>query len=205
MITKASVRDISYLGAHLRPEDVNELLCQLPEGTTPQQAALLCADASTPDLAFVARLRDGTPAAAFGFAPTHNPALWAAWGFGTKNAWRTVPEITAYAWVKLFPYFMNKYLPRRLEARSLATHTKSHIWLTSTGFEEICNLPDFGRDGETFKLFAITRKQCWTCRENWIRRHTVSDKSTRLNYKVSPNVLQFSEAPAPASGPGAPV
>lgn len=46
----------------------------------------------------------------------------------------------------------------RVEARSISTHTKAHQWLTSLGARCECELDCYGKNGESFRLFAWTRK-----------------------------------------------
>lgn len=175
MISTACVRDISYVGANMRQADQDEILCQLPENTSSQTAALVCFDTSPEDCRFVSYDRDGVPTGAFGWSPTPARSLWAAWAFGTGGLRRSVPDISKFIMLHQLPYIMKNYKPKRLEVRSLKTHDLSHRWLTSMGARKDCELPRYGGNGETFVLYSWTDKTIWPVYERWVRKHGQGD------------------------------
>ena len=80
-IVPATLRDLSYIAANLRPEDRAEIDCQC-DGWTPALLALTALQG----LAYVAEL-DGNPEAGFGAAEQRS-GLWTAWSWGTRRMWR---------------------------------------------------------------------------------------------------------------------
>jgi hypothetical protein len=173
----------------MRERDAHEILCQLPDGTTSVQAALFCFDVSPDDCRFVAYDKDANPVAAFGWCLTHCPTLWTAWAFGTDRMIRVVPEISDFIMTRQLPHIMRTYMPKRLEVRALKEHDLAHRWLTSMGATKECDLPRFGKDGETFTLYSWTDKTIWKAQDQWVRRrggrgHT-SRQSPRNQLKVA--------------------
>ncbi len=177
MISKACVRDVSYIGAHMRERDAHEILCQLPESTTATQAALMCFEMSAPDCRFVAYDKASNPVAAFGWGLTHCPTLWTAWAFGTPAMRRAVPEMTDFIMRVQLPHIMKTYRPKRLEVRALASHDLAHRWLTAMGAKMECLMPRFGKDGEDFVLYSWTDKTIWKAHDRFMhRRQSTSDQ-----------------------------
>lgn len=144
--------DMTYIGANLREEDRREIFCQLPEGTTGSAMAAGVTTVVPASFTWVA-LVDGQPAAAFGFQPWTVP-VWIAWAWGTRHLKKAMPAITRWCWQQ-----EDRLLEigvRRLEARSIAGHTQAHRWLEQLGCKRVCDLPDHGRNGELFHLYAWT-------------------------------------------------
>jgi RimJ/RimL family protein N-acetyltransferase len=145
-----TLRDCTYIGAHLRPEDRREVMCQVPEGSFGSVAlAAMMADAS-PLWTWVVRI-DDQPVAVFGFHPLTVP-VWQAFALGTRRMTRAIPAITRWCWAQ-----EQRLLDagvRRLEARSIEGHDSAHRWLERLGCSRVCDLPDHGRDGELFYLYA---------------------------------------------------
>lgn len=93
----------------------------------------------------------GQPACAFGFQP-FSAAVWMGWAWGTKAMIRTIPAVTRHCLAqeaKLIDLGV-----RRLEVRTIKGHDVSQVWLSRLGCKYRCDLPDHGRDGETFELWA---------------------------------------------------
>jgi hypothetical protein len=148
-IIEATLRDLTFIAANMRRRDREEIMCQLPEGTSTAEVAAYAMQANP----HVATL-DGQPVAAFG-AVGRTVSVLEAWAWGTDRMPRAVPAITRYVARVLMPQWLDAGV-RRLEARSIATHTAAHRWMTSTGAALECAMPDYGRDGEGFYLFAWT-------------------------------------------------
>lgn len=156
-IVPATVRDLTYIAANLRPEDQREIACQLsPEARTGDIAAV----AAHSTEAWVATLR-GQPVAAWGVAPLAWSVL-SIWAFGTRHMTRAVPAMTRQigervdAWIEAGV--------TRVEARSIVGHDKAHRWMRALGAQEL-PCPCWGRGGEDFILFAWTA-QDWKDRRN---------------------------------------
>lgn len=150
-IVPACLRDASYVVAHMRPADEDEILCQLPAGMRRHEIAysLLFSGGD----AFVA-LDGDRPVLFFGTHPI-NVCTLSAWAIGTKRTWRVLA--TATRWL------IAEHLPGRIaegyssmEARTHVDHEHAHRWLESTG--AVVHGPPFvyGRDGEKFLLYRWT-------------------------------------------------
>lgn len=149
-ICEPTLFDMTYIGAHLRPEDYRETMCQVPPGTLGSQALAGVMDGLAPGWNWVARIGD-QPVAAFGFQPMTTP-VWAAWALGTRRMVRVIPAITRWCWAheqKLIDAGV-----RRVEARTIEGHDQAHRWLERLGCQRVCDLPDHGHNGELFHLYA---------------------------------------------------
>lgn len=124
---------------------------------------------------FVAWTAGNTPAAVVACAE-HWPGFYQVAMFATDD-WPDVAAITSRAarrWIK--PAMLDAG-GRRAEARSHASHSEAHRWLTWLGFVAESRMPEFGRNGEEFILFV------------WRRNHV--------------HVRQFVPAATPAAAAGA--
>ncbi|PAP92658.1 hypothetical protein [Mesorhizobium wenxiniae] len=149
-IIPATLRDLSYIAANLRPEDRAEIDCQL-DAWSPALLALTALQG----FAYVAEL-DGNPEAGFGAAEQRG-GLWIAWSWGTHRMKRCVPGITEFFHAVLGP----KVAARgawRVEARALAANELALRWLIRLGATQRCRLPGYGRNGEDFLLYDWTRE-----------------------------------------------
>jgi hypothetical protein len=164
-ISPACVRDVSWIAAHMRQRDSDEILCQAPYNTTIMQAALWCFDTAMEDTRFVAYDKTDTPAAAFGFSPSSNPTLWSAWAFGTDRMRRVIPEITDFGFGPWLGHFIKNYRPRRMEIRAREDHDLAHRWLTGMGAKREGLMPSYGRSGEVFVLYSWTDRSIYVIRE----------------------------------------
>ena len=136
-----------------------------------------------PDWSWIAYL-DGTPAAAFGFQP-YTYAVWIGWAFGTRAMVRAIPAITRHCWAQ--EQRLLDIGARRVEVRSLKGHDIAQAWLTRLGCKWRCDLPDSGRDGETFELWS------WQLGDGRPTRNT--------QYRMRKHVFSQSPESAPASAP----
>ncbi|TIL84400.1 MAG: hypothetical protein E5Y73_33620 [Mesorhizobium sp.] len=148
-IVSATLRDLSYIAANLRPEDRTEIDCQLDEWSP----ALLALTALQ-GFAYVAEL-NGNPEAGFGAAEQRG-GLWIAWSWGTRRMRRCVPGITAFFHAVLGPQ-VAAHGAWRVEARALATNELALRWLARLGATQRCRLPGYGKNGEDFLLYDWTR------------------------------------------------
>lgn len=150
-IVPATFRDLSYIAAHIRPDDRAECEAQLGPLDSMELAA-----AHLRDFAFVA-LVDGNPEAGFGACRILGDHLWAAWSWGTPRIGKAVPTIIRHARRVMIPEIYALGFSQRVEARALDTNVMAHRWLKSMGATERCVLPNYGMSGEAFRLFDWTR------------------------------------------------
>lgn len=186
LIQPASMRDMTYIGANLRDEDRREIMCQLPPGISGAGMAASVLATVPEDWTWIATL-DGQPAAAFGFQPITVP-VWCAWAWGTRHLPRVMPAITRWCWG--LEDRILEYGVRRLEARSIAGHHAAHRWLEQLGCKRVCDLPDHGRNGELFHLYA------WAIGDG--------RPSQRHLYRTIHNVYLSSQAPEDPGATAAP-
>jgi RimJ/RimL family protein N-acetyltransferase len=149
-IVAATLRDLSYVASRLRPEDEREVACQFE-----QWSPAYLAHVSLKDHAYVVEV-NGNPEAAFGACSTTHKGLWVAWSWGTRSMWRAVPRITRFVREVMIPDIVAQGA-HRCEARAMAEHVSAHRWLKRMGATERCDLPGWGKNGETFKLFEWLR------------------------------------------------
>jgi hypothetical protein len=107
-----------------------------------------------------AALVNSEPALIFGvFVCPDTPHLGVAWGFGTDQAWRTIPQVSRFIRRLVVPAFLAAGV-RRVEVRVLADNKSSVSWLRkSMGATLEAELADHGVAGQTFLQFAWTKKQ----------------------------------------------
>lgn len=175
---------MTYIGANLREPDAKEIFCQLPEGITGSAMAAAVLDAVDSNWTWVACL-DGQPVCAFGFQAFSVP-VWIGWAWGTRHMIRAMPAVTRHC-LEQEQRLLDLGV-RRVEVRTMKGHDVSHAWLASLGCRYQCDLPDHGRDGETFELWA------WQLRDGL--------PSTNATYRTNRNVLPASPKGAEA-GPSA--
>ena len=148
-LVAATLRDLSYVAANLRPDDREEVACQL-EDWSPGLLACI----SLQDHAYIVEI-NGNPEAAVGASEVRK-GLWTAWSWGTRRMWRAVPTITGFVRNVMIPDIIAKG-GHRAEARALARNFSAHRWLEKMGATRRCELPGYGMGGEDFILFDWTR------------------------------------------------
>jgi hypothetical protein len=150
VIEPATLRDATYITAHLRPLDLVECMCQMPAGTTTVELGtgmLMHGDA------WVAKL-DGQPTVFFGMTPSTAPMVH-IWAVGTKDTRRCIPRVSDHFFQVLAPYWLGRGYVLG-EARSIVEHKQAHRWMKSLGAEQVGGAFPMGRDGEQFLLFRWT-------------------------------------------------
>jgi hypothetical protein len=153
-IVPATLRDIAYVMANLRPQDRREIRASA-DLTSTVEAAVIAFETSK-DWSWTAQIA-GQPVAAVGTAETSvlTPHIRTAWAFGTRRFRRAVPAISRFAAAE-WPGRLIGEGVRRLEVRSLAGHDIAHRWLAGLGACLEGELPQYGTGGETFQLWAWT-------------------------------------------------
>lgn len=146
-IVPATLRDLTWIAAHMRPEDWAEIVPVCPEGIEPWEIA---GRALASPEAWVARWK-GQPVAALG-VQSLTATVFNAWAFGTKAMWRAVPALTRFVLEERVPDWLRLGITR-VEARSIAGNDRAHHWMIRMGAHPTpCR--SFGRNGEDYVMFA---------------------------------------------------
>jgi len=98
---------------------------------------------------------DGTPIAMGGVA-VFAPKVGTAWMVGTERMIEKKLEVTR-ACKKNIHKILNSGLVHRVHAFASGLHYRTHPWLDSLGFKREAILHKWGKNGEDFILFALTR------------------------------------------------
>jgi len=152
-IGPANIRDMTYILGNLREEDRLEITCQCESDDT-QIMALLCVQPGRSWIAY----SNGVPAMAFGFTPqTLAGNTLSAWAFGTKRTLRCIRPVTKWVYRNLVREWIRSGKVTRIEARTIIGHTGAHRWLERTGAVLEGEIPEWGRDGETFLMYVWRR------------------------------------------------
>lgn len=149
-IRPATLRDVSYVIAHMRQVDADEIWCQLPEDQYP---AAFAHHIVTSGISYTAWIGKHC-VAAFGTQPL-NVVSHLAWAFGTDRMQRAVPAITDFLAERHIPELIRDGV-LMMEARSHSEHEQAHRWLLSTGAKVVGDDFPFGRGEEAFRLFRWT-------------------------------------------------
>ncbi len=153
-IAPATLRDVAFVTANLRPQDRTEIFASA-DIVSQVEAAVIAVEMSR-DFCWTAKIT-GQPVAAFGVAETSplTPHIRTAWAFGTDRFRRAVPAISRFATTH-WPARLKSDGVRRLEVRALADHDIVHRWLASLGAAFEGTLHCYGTAGEAFRLYAWT-------------------------------------------------
>ena len=134
----------------MRASDRAEVECQIDEWNAGHIAAL-----SLRDFAYVVELA-GNPEAAFGCGQVRR-GYWIAWSWGTDRLIRCIPAMVAFITDHLQPAVYEAGA-LRVEARALKSHGQAVRFLERIGGTFRCELPGYGKNGETFLLFDWVRE-----------------------------------------------
>lgn len=147
LIDLGNVRDITYILANLRPADRQEAVAHLGAFSS-YDLAVACLQAGP---AFIAYDKREQPCMAFG-AARYSPTTVSAWAYGTKRAWRVLPQVTRFVTGPLADDLRQKGY-RYAEARALTTNHDAIGWMREhLGACIIARLNGFGTNGEDFQL-----------------------------------------------------
>lgn len=146
----AVLRDASFVIGNLNPDDRAEVMCQVSPATKTHELAYAMLMSSD---SYVAKWK-GRPAMFFGVNPLNICAL-SIWALGTRQSWRTIPELTAFVAHTVLPRKIDEGFTT-MEARSIMGHTVAHGWMEATGAVRSGDPFVYGRGGELFQLFRWT-------------------------------------------------
>jgi hypothetical protein len=149
-IEPINLRDLTWICSNLRPHDQAEISCQIHPSISFSDFGQRLYSSLHPDFSWIAYI-DGQPVCAFGFQP-QNVATWHGWAFGTKRMKRVMPAVTRRCLAE--QDHLLSIGVRRVEVRRLSRMDISIKWLLQLGCEHEHLLKDYGRDGETFELWA---------------------------------------------------
>jgi RimJ/RimL family protein N-acetyltransferase len=149
-VVDATLRDLSYVAAHMRAADRAEVEAQIDQWSAVHVAAL-----SLRDFAYVVEL-NGNPEAAFGCGQVRK-GYWIAWSWGTDRLTKCLPIMIPFIREQLQPAVYEAGA-HRVEARALASHRQARRVLERIGGTFRCELPAYGKDGEAFVLYDWTRE-----------------------------------------------
>lgn len=150
-IRPATLRELSWVAAFMRPADRREVFALSPDDNPLALAARIDA---MPGEAHAALL-DDAPVAVFGAAP-NGPGVVEVWMFATP-AWPGVAAaVTRYILRRMLPGLAAAGI-RRAQCLSIEGHVEAHRWLERLGAVREGIHPGRGRDGETFITYAWRR------------------------------------------------
>jgi len=152
VITQATWPDAIYVARNMREDDRAEVMATR-WSDDPYDFAADCM--RLPGVRLVARSGDGVPVAIGGVA-NWQPGVGQAWLVGTADVGLIGSEI-AKSCRKSIEALFDTGTIHRIQAFSAATHTRAHRWLKAIGLHEESRLPMYGKNGEEFIIFAVTK------------------------------------------------
>jgi hypothetical protein len=155
LIQRATVRDATWVAAHMRDQDWAEISATGLVQTRTQAGAWLVAH--SPEHAYTAFLR-GQAVAVFGVTKLIDPHYWSGWAYGTDRMVRAVPAITRFCLDTIKPDLLARGC-RRVEVKSAVQHDLSHRWLTKMGAQPEGVALDVGRNGEAFVTYSWAKSR----------------------------------------------
>lgn len=93
------------------------------------------------------------PVAVLGAVPLH-PNVWSVFAFATDRFPEIAFPLTKFVRNAMIPALALYEGVRRAQCLSLAGHTDAHRWLTLLGAHQESVVPQFGKEGEDFLVFA---------------------------------------------------
>ena len=147
MISKASIEDLREVCRNIRRDDLREVL--MTQWGDDLADSLVVA----PGVKVAVRNRFGA-VAVMGVVPVW-PNVGQAWLIGTDEIGKHGVEV-AHAAKRVIKTLLNLEM-HRIHAYSASFHTQAHQWLELIGFRKEATLKQYGKTGEDFYLYAITR------------------------------------------------
>ena len=147
MLVKASHQHIAHVCKNIRADDYRELSDTRWSMDDLEQSVL-----SVPCEKFAVVHENAV--ALMGVVPAW-PGVGQAWLFGTDEIGTYGVEV-AHSAKRIIKTLLNLEL-HRIHAYSAAFHTQAHQWLEMIGFRRESTLKQYGKTGEDFHVYAITR------------------------------------------------
>lgn len=148
MIVKVEPAHILHVCQHLRADDLREISETRWSGDDIAESLW-----QTPGGKF-AIIRDGSPVALLGVVPVW-PGVGQAWLIATPEVGNYGVEVMRVS-KRIIKTLLDLEM-HRIHAYSAAFHTQAHRWLEMTGFRRESTLKQYGKTGEDFYCYAITR------------------------------------------------
>lgn len=104
----------------------------------------------------LAALDDSGVPVAIGGVASWQPGVGQAWMFGTEGIGRVGIEIANACRKSIKTLFQSGSI-HRIQAFSAADHKRAHRWLNAIGLKEESRMPQYGKNGEEFITFAVTK------------------------------------------------
>ena len=152
MIASLNWTDAIYIVENMRRDDLEEVIATRWNDDAYGFAAECM---NLPGVRLVAKTPDNIPVAMGGVA-TWNPGVGQAWMVGTESIGLIGTEI-AHACRKSIKALFETGTIHRIQAFSAATHTQEHRWLKAIGLHEESRMAKYGKNGEEFIVFAVTK------------------------------------------------
>lgn len=150
-IRSLTFRDICFVAANIRPEDWDECKCQLEEENK-FLLANYCYFSTLEHLMWCAYL-DGQPVTAFGISKT-GPTLGQVWLFSTRRVRRVFPALLRFMDSEVRNACIKAGF-RRIQIHAMESHEFVRKgWMNSIGAIDLMPLPQYGKNGEDFRLYA---------------------------------------------------
>ena len=153
MIAQATWPDVLEVSLKMRADDYAEVMATRWDDD-PYSFAADCMRA--PGVKLVARDDAGVPVAIGGVA-NWQPGVGQAWMVGAESIGKVGIEIAHACRTSIQALFDSGSI-HRIQAFSAASHTRAHRWLRAIGLAEESRMPGYGKNGEEFIIFAVTRR-----------------------------------------------
>lgn len=144
-----------YIVQNMREKDRYEILATLYEMETDEANELIARmtlDAATKMGIGWIGYRGDEPIAALGMSMMH-PNVAQVWMFATDRWPLVALSLTKFA-KKTIIRLLKDSGTHRAQCFSIESHGVAHRWLDMLGATEECEVPNYGRNGESFHLFA---------------------------------------------------
>lgn len=141
--------DARYVAEHMRAADREEIAATREDDANPEGVALDCEKSAS--YSWIAYL-DDEPIMVVGFMPL-GPKVMSGYMLATDRLSEVGLGATKWA-LRVGVQFLRELGCHRVECHSLSTHSTAHKWLRALGAHVESEVPNFGKNGETFFRFV---------------------------------------------------
>lgn len=149
-LARLNEADLLYVADNMRDWDRREVFATRWDDNAAELVDMIMAGG---EFGWVAG--EDQPIAAFGAVPTWQ-GNWQVWMFATDRWPEVALGVTRFIKKVMIPA-LEEAGCHRAECRSMEGHEVAHRWLESLGADKESELPNYGRNGETFYLYRWTR------------------------------------------------